>query len=233
MEGTDRLFLAIHLPDTLKNWMAYRIKLIEPLLLFQRWTVKEDLHLTLLFIGETQQAEKEVLKEALVTFTKAFDQMTPSTATSPLAATSVHPLEHMSIRPFVVTLSRTLGIFGRPSSPSVLWAGIDSSPELIALQKALTDHLRHALPPSFVERIQDLSPKSRPYQPHITLARQYRGSTPLDALKLEEASRKFFHAEPTLRLDELRWSVETISLYRSHLGRRPMYERLASYPLAM
>lgn len=83
MEGTDRLFLAIHLPDTLKNWMAYRIKLIEPLLLFQRWTVKEDLHLTLLFIGETQQAEKEVLKEALVTFTKAFDQMTPSTATSP------------------------------------------------------------------------------------------------------------------------------------------------------
>lgn len=231
MEGADRLFLAIHLPETLKNWMAQRIKRIEPLLLFQRWTVKEDLHLTLLFIGDTQQSEKEMLKEALTALTKPVELNAFSTAPSGFTFTSHRPFGAMTMHPFDVTLSRSLGIFGHPSSPSVLWAGIDSNPELIALQKKLTEYLRHALPPSFVERIQDLSPKSRPYRPHITLARQYRGSSPLDALKLEEASRQFFYADTTLHADQLRWSVETIDLYRSQRNRRPMYERLASYPL--
>ncbi|MDY0324069.1 MAG: 2'-5' RNA ligase family protein [Candidatus Carbobacillus sp.] len=233
MAGTERLFLAMHLPDSLKQWMSERMEHIASLLPFQRWTVKEDLHLTLIFIGDTQPAEEEQLKEALSSFTKPTEQVFPKTANTAFPATSTRSPVDRWLRPFVISLSRSLGTFGRPSSPSVLWAGITPNQELIALQNALIEHLRQALPTSFVERISDLSVQARPYRPHITLARQYRGPIPLDALKLEEASRHFFNAESIVHADLLQWSVEAIDLYRSHLGRRPMYERLTSFPLSM
>ncbi|GIP29627.1 RNA 2',3'-cyclic phosphodiesterase [Paenibacillus sp. J23TS9] len=110
------------------------------------------------------------------------------------------------------------GIFGVGTSPKVLWAGvIDYNHMLNQLQEAVTIGMEEF---GFVK-------ESRPYHPHITIARKYTGNEPFQldsvpsllpqtALKGQEEGEAF-------------WTINEFVLFSTHLHDRPMYEILESF----
>lgn len=106
----------------------------------------------------------------------------------------------------------SLGFFGRSTQPSVLWASVGGDIEgLHHLHKRITEALT---PLGF-------SPEERKFHPHLTLARNFIGSTPFDTYKLST----FTLSNPSLE-NLLSWKSNRIILYRSHLNKRPMYEAI-------
>ncbi|AWB43607.1 RNA 2',3'-cyclic phosphodiesterase [Paenibacillus sp. CAA11] len=102
------------------------------------------------------------------------------------------------------------GVFGRSEAPSVLWAGLDGDTESLS---ALQSEVSHTLQPLGFE------PERRPYHPHITLARKYQGECPFPS----DAGEMI----PSLG----EWNVDSFVLYRTRLGRAPMYEVLDRWKL--
>lgn len=121
-------------------------------------------------------------------------------------------LERVAARsgPFPLRLSR-IGAFGAPQAPRVLWAGLDG--ELRKLKSLQADVERQLAAIGY-------EPENRPYSPHVTLARQYAGNEP--------ARKEWLDDSPFLSDGEsaFAWTADRLVLYRSHLGRSPMYEPL-------
>ncbi|TCM97951.1 2'-5' RNA ligase [Paenibacillus sp. BK033] len=112
---------------------------------------------------------------------------------------------------FSLELSK-LGSFGREERPSVLWLGLKRLPdELLRLHQALGQSLHSGI---------GYTPETRPYRPHVTLARKYSATEPCSAGKLEELSSPFLQYQTA-------FDITGITLYRTRLGERPMYEPLA------
>ncbi len=107
-----RLFAAIHLPDAI----TAQLVALQTVIPTARWVSTDQMHLTLFFIGETEQ-------EAAV-----------NTALAAVQAA-----------PFPLTLAG-VGRFppGNRKPPRVLWVGIDSEPALHALQAQVTHALTGA-----------------------------------------------------------------------------------------
>jgi len=104
------------------------------------------------------------------------------------------------------------GAFGRPAAPDILWCGAEGVDPL----RALHERVDAAAAGCGVAR------DTRPFRPHITVARKYRGAAPFAA-----------HAD-ALRLaapDPHPWTVAELALYRTHFGRRPAYEAIERFPL--
>src|SRR5690606_39181108 len=111
-----RLFVALNLSESVK-------KSLEPLakgLGDVRWTLPEQQHLTLRFIGEVDNGAMRDVIEALA--------MVPA-------------------RPFQLTL-KGLGHFPPRGEPRVLWVGVEKNAELAALKRRIDRALREtAVPP--------------------------------------------------------------------------------------
>jgi RNA 2',3'-cyclic 3'-phosphodiesterase len=102
-----RLFLALPLPENVRGALAaLKTDLGEA-----RWVPPEQLHLTLRFVGETDDAGMSRLIDAC-------------SACAP---------QWSSIRLSI----RGVGLFGTPARPRVLWAALDPIGELAALARAL------------------------------------------------------------------------------------------------
>lgn len=128
-------------------------------------------------------------------------------------------LQHVSsqFKPFELGFGG-FGVFGDTTSPRVLWAGvIDYNHMLARLHEKVTDAMEEF---GFVK-------ESRPYRPHITIARKYAGNQPfrIDSLPTflpETASSE--HAG-----SEAAWTVREFVLFSTHLHDRPMYEILETF----
>lgn len=96
-----RLFIAIEIPEDLKKWLA-RLRVDIP---GCRWTALEQIHLTLAFLGEVDEARLEGLTAALARI------RTPE---------------------FSLRLVGT-GCFPGRQHPRVLWVGVEREPRLEAL----------------------------------------------------------------------------------------------------
>jgi 2'-5' RNA ligase len=115
-----------------------------------------------------------------------------------------------AVRPFDTGLS-AFGVFPGRGSARVLWLGLD---ERGGGWDALAGSVRSALAEEF-------PPESRPYTPHLTLARFEP--------RVSLAGHADALAEPVVAP---RFRVRAITLYRSHLMRpRPRYEALARFGL--
>ncbi|ANS74257.1 hypothetical protein AWM70_06390 [Paenibacillus yonginensis] len=113
------------------------------------------------------------------------------------------------ITPFPVKLAGT-GIFGRPVQPRVLWAAIrEGNKELERLHAAVTANLA---PLGFI-------PEERPYSPHVTLARQFLPGQLEAGANLQAVETEFGS-----------WKADSVVLYRTRMGRQPMYEGVAEAP---
>lgn len=97
-----RLFVALLLPETVRDRLCGLTGGVPG----ARWTHPDDLHLTLRFIGETDEGTAVDLDAAL---------------------------SQVEIRPFALTLTG-VGIFGGERKPRTLWAGVTAGPELSILQ---------------------------------------------------------------------------------------------------
>lgn len=185
----ERLFVAIPLGEEQRKLLQKQQQRLSENVPFQKWTHPQDLHITLKFLGETPSHKMDSILQLLQHISSA----------------------HTS---FQLTL-RGLGTFGKPSSPSILWAGVHGELEpLSVLQK----EVESAVEPLGFEREQ------RSYSPHITLARRYQGTSGLTPTALSP-----YNVIDTS--NEATWTVSSLALYRTHLGRKPSYEQAAAFEL--
>lgn len=111
--------------------------------------------------------------------------------------------------PFSLALNG-LGVFGRPAAPRILYAGVTGDLRALAcLQKEVVRCLE---PLGYAAEV-------RPYRPHLTIARNYEGKEPLPG---DVIAGEFSSAG---------WTVREFVLFRTHMGRSPMYEAIARFPL--
>ena len=180
-----RLFVAIDLREEIRGAIRDLIARLHPLAKDARWVRPEGMHITLKFIGYAAEDRLEPIRAALAQICS----------------------------PQPVDLSfRGVGFFPNEKRPRVIWCGIEASPNLVPLAKAI----ENALEPL------GIAPESRDFVPHLTLA---RFNEPLKMPKLVAATaemqdREFGAARET-----------EFHLFESIL--RPSgaeYRRLATYP---
>ncbi|GAB6988067.1 RNA 2',3'-cyclic phosphodiesterase [Paenibacillus pini] len=114
------------------------------------------------------------------------------------------------------------GTFGLPESPRVLWAGLkgsDTNHALFILQQMVTS-ATHAL--GFVT-------ENRPYHPHITISRKYKGNDPFSDMD-RKAVLQIDHRGEKARPEAL-WTVNEFVLFTTRLHVQPMYEILKAFHL--
>lgn len=187
--GETRLFVAVALPDKLRAKLHELGRTMKDEMRFQKWTHPDDIHITLKFLGETSGSRIGAIEDALRRISASGGS-----------------------RSFELSAAG-LGVFGPPSRPTILWAGLQG--DLKPLHE-LQHRIEEALAPLGYER------EDRPYRPHLTLARRYNGSSGFQRRSLETAMK-------LLPEEGFRWTVQSFTLYRSHLGRTPMYEAIAGF----
>ena len=101
-----RLFIAIDLPEQVKINLSTLCQGANSV----HWVARQNLHLTLLFLGEVMMEQYHQL---------------------------VNGLKEVPFYPFELRLA-DLGYFGKEKSPRVLWAGLDAPPELNELERRIT-----------------------------------------------------------------------------------------------
>ncbi|MFC4807715.1 RNA 2',3'-cyclic phosphodiesterase [Paenibacillus sp. GCM10023250] len=142
-----------------------------------------------------------------------------------------------AVRPFRLALGG-VGTFGRTEQPRVFWASLGG--EIQAL------HRLHRL---VVEATAPLGyeAEKRPYNPHLTLARNFVGPDPFVQPAFPPKSGTMPSAngaaedgsadDSKARFgalgdgNDLSWVVDEIVLYRTHMHRRPMYEAAGRFRL--
>ncbi|MBI2098439.1 MAG: RNA 2',3'-cyclic phosphodiesterase [Candidatus Wildermuthbacteria bacterium] len=138
-----RIFIAINLPERIKEkLLEYKNKWPE---LPARWTTKENLHLTLAFLGNTSDQE---LVEVCALLERVGERHNPFS----LAFTKI-TYGPLRLRP--------------GQAPKMIWAIGEKSTELLALQNDIGETPEHEASPLR----QGSSEASQPFSPHLTLAR--------------------------------------------------------------
>ncbi|MDD5285386.1 MAG: RNA 2',3'-cyclic phosphodiesterase [Desulfuromonadaceae bacterium] len=102
-----RLFIAIELPEETKRMLLELKRDIHSV----RWLAPEQLHLTLLFLGEVEEGKLEQLCMAL---------------------------SEIRVEPFTLEIAKS-GCFPGSRAPKVLWVGLESQPALNLLALNVTD----------------------------------------------------------------------------------------------
>ncbi|WP_299089237.1 RNA 2',3'-cyclic phosphodiesterase [uncultured Metabacillus sp.] len=115
------------------------------------------------------------------------------------------------IPPFTLSL-KGLDTFGKKDSPRIFWAGIEESATLYYLQKQVFQACKDT----------GFKLDSKPFRPHITLARRWNSETPF--IKPEAF-------EYTFQDENNPFMVQMIHLYQTHLDRVPKYETIERFAL--
>lgn len=108
-----RLFVAIEIPETIRQQLGLGSRELRRVLPRARWVRPELMHLTLLFLGDT---DRELVPELDRRLGEAFS----------------------SYRPLAIRVS-DLGAFPPKGRKRVIWAGIDADGDLIGLQAAVEE----------------------------------------------------------------------------------------------
>lgn len=156
-----------------------------------RWVPVDNIHLTLKFLGDVSEGNMELLKDAL------------------RAEVSSHARFDISVG--------GIGAFPKPTSPRVIWAGVEAPEALVNLQRGIDAQM---------ERL-GYERERRSFSGHLTLGRISRNARPEDVRKVADAlgSTKvgFLGISP----------VDLVHLYRSELHPNgAVYSQLMSVVLA-
>lgn len=128
-----RLFIAIHFPEKVKDRLESGINTLRKQGRRASWCRRENLHLTLEFLGELDTPEK-----------------------------AIAAMEQIRAMPFSLAFGAS-GRF-RHREGDIFWLGFQPNESLLQLQKQLHRALR----------AQGIPLESRPYRPHLTLARRLK-----------------------------------------------------------
>lgn len=182
--GDVRYFIAIALADEARE----RLMELQPTgLPGSRLLGRDELHLTLHFLGELSPASK--------------------------AAAVREALADLEVPEFSITL-QGVGRFPPDGPAQVLWAGVQPSQPLLALHQAVGTALAAAV---------GFRSESRPYSPHISLARLDQGVS-------SDAVGNFLARHKACRMELVRlWKF---GIYSSRfIDNIPHYTEVASVPL--
>lgn len=187
-----RLFVAIEIAPEIRDRLTALISEFRPKLANAAWVRPEGLHITLKFLGNVLGENISAIEAAL-----------------------------RSAKAIAFSLSiANVGVFPSPRSPRVLWAGIDSGPELAALAAKIEDAL-NAL---------GFAREKRTFSPHVTLARFKSTGNKLELAKLlaayaSEGTGGDVHGFGTM-------AATHFHLYESKLSPQgARYSKLASFAL--
>lgn len=183
-----RTFIALDLSDDTRAALRRELRRLGSALPGVRCEDPASLHLTLAFLGELDD-------DALAATIALADEVASQTA------------------PFHLALG-SLGVFGPPTAPRVVWAGVaGETRRLFALQRRLADALAE----------QGFPREQRPYSPHLTLARLKR---PLD----EGAYQRLRAVLDAPTRQRARWPVDDLQVMRSE--RTPQGSRYTALSVA-
>jgi RNA 2',3'-cyclic 3'-phosphodiesterase len=107
-----RLFIAIVIPDDVRNALAQFIEELRGFAPKAKWVRAENLHITLKFLGETDQAKLPAIQQGLA---------------------SISNMEPVSFR------FHGLGFFPSERYPRAFWVGMKTSVKLILLAEAIDE----------------------------------------------------------------------------------------------
>ncbi|MCJ8009546.1 RNA 2',3'-cyclic phosphodiesterase [Lederbergia wuyishanensis] len=106
-----------------------------------------------------------------------------------------------------------IGIFGSPRAPRILWAGVNHSETLHSLRANVYDSCVQA----------GFQLETRPFKPHITLARKWNGE---DSFSYDD-----FQKYTEKNLDEFDFIANEVVLYHTHPENTPKYEKVETFQL--
>lgn len=106
-----------------------------------------------------------------------------------------------------------LGIFGKLDSPRIFWADTKESNELQVVRKKVFTACVDA----------GFQLETRPFKPHITLARKWIGDKPFQ--------QNLLNVWAELQPEPLLFNVNEVVLYQTHLDKTPKYEEKTIYNL--
>lgn len=109
------------------------------------------------------------------------------------------------VKTFPLAINR-LGFFGNVDSPRVFWADTQESKELQLLRKKVFTACEHA----------GFTLETRPFRPHITLARKWSGN--------ESFQKELLDIWNILQREPLLFKAKEVVLYQTHLQKTPKYE---------
>ncbi|MEN8172906.1 MAG: RNA 2',3'-cyclic phosphodiesterase [Chloroflexota bacterium] len=139
-----RAFIAIDLPPDLQQRLSQLSNALKdgmgdvPI----RWVAAENMHLTLKFLGDVSLNNLDVL-------------------------TNILSREAAAREPMVVSMGG-VGAFPKMRRPRIIWAGMESPPELAVLQRGIDKQTARV----------GYAHEQRPFSAHITLGRVSRNATP-------------------------------------------------------
>lgn len=126
--------------------------------------------------------------------------------------------------PFTLALTDA-GTFGSPAAPRVLWCGLA---EPAAAPGALAE-LHEAL--GLRLNASGFATEARPFRAHATLARGWGGAAGAAAGDPAAAIAEAWRAAPCQSPQAAAaWTADAVTLFRTHLGRRPSYEPMTVFP---
>jgi len=109
-----RLFIAIEIPNDIRNYLGEIQEKVDGTTNKIKFVDKNNIHLTLKFLGEVQPDKTEEVKEIL---------------------------KKISFKPFSVHLSH-IGIFPSESYIRVIWVGLDPEEPILDMQKDVDEKLK-------------------------------------------------------------------------------------------
>ncbi len=159
-----RLFVALDIPQEVRDSLAALRARLEPLGRAARWVRIEGAHITLKFIGEVSDERAAEIRATLAGILTDIPRFAPPFTTIRLRFAG-------------------LGFFPNERRPRVLWAGIEAGPELAQLAAAMEG----ALVPLGIPN------EACEFRPHLTLARfeSSAGLQPLRAAAAQLATAEF------------------------------------------
>ena len=110
-------FIAIPLTESIQDFFAVWQEKLKGDLPYKRWPHKQDLHITLKFLGPVADNKLMELKNELAAAAE--------------------------LQEFTIQAGGT-GIFGNPQKPRVLWAGVEKSEKLFSLYEKVEEGAVHA-----------------------------------------------------------------------------------------
>ncbi|RST76450.1 RNA 2',3'-cyclic phosphodiesterase [Siminovitchia acidinfaciens] len=113
---------------------------------------------------------------------------------------------------FQVALNQA-GTFGRTDSPRILWVNTTESSSLSGVRDKVFTACERA----------GFELETRPFKPHITLARKWTGQGVFQSLSVKESLAPLLPGSI--------FTLEEATLYRTRLDRTPKYEKVESFKL--
>jgi RNA 2',3'-cyclic 3'-phosphodiesterase len=187
-----RAFIAIELPPKVQDCLEQVSSQLKDQLgeKIVRWVPVENIHLTLKFFGDVSVKNLKVLQEII-------------------------NAEAASQKKMEISIGR-LGAFPKIRRPRVIWIGVESPPELLALQRGVESRTTKVGYP----------PDEREFSPHLTLGRVSRTASPSDVRKIGEV----LSASPVGFLGVAR--VQAVHLFKSDLQPSgAVYSKMFTAPL--